>query len=389
MLAAILLMAVSFEASAQRRAAVDDSIEVGLVTCQPGQKVYSLYGHTAIRYHDFRTGEDWVFNYGVFNVHKPHFVLRFLFGLTDYELGVLPMEIFRKEYASEGREVWEQVLNMTTEEKLRLEQALAENYEPQNRIYRYNYFYDNCTTRARDMIERSFSGLLQYDNSSTQKDGASYRELIHEKAQLHPWAAFGNDMCLGLKADFATDQREREFLPEAMMADMDKACIVDAGKRYPAVLETRTIVSGAAQVVESEFPLSPRTCALLLLALTVAISAVEWKTKRWLRFYDVILMTAQAVVGVILTALLFSQHPTTSTNLQTILFNPLPLLFVYSVVRGRHSLWWPLSVVLSLLFLAGALVQCYAEGMVIVALCLLIRSILCYRRQTTKKQANK
>lgn len=385
LLVAILLTAVFDVASAQRRAAVDDSIEVGLVTCQPGQKVYSLYGHTAIRYHDLRTGDDWVFNYGVFDVHKPHFILRFVFGLTDYELGVLPMDVFRSEYVREGREVWEQVLNMTTEEKRRLWDALDDNYKPENRVYRYNYFYDNCTTRARDMIEKSLGGRLKYGYETAQKDGASYRELIHEKAQQHPWAAFGNDMCLGVKADLHTDWREREFLPGDMMADMEKAYVEDGGKRYPAVLETRTIVNGAAQIVESEFPLLPRTCALLLLALTVVVSTVEWKSGRWLRFYDVLLMTAQALVGIILMALLFSEHPTTSTNLQVLLFNPLPLVFVYSVVRGKHTVWWPLSVVLSLLFIIGGLAQCYAEGMVIVALSLLVRSVLGCRRQRTRR----
>ena len=40
----------------------DDSVEVSLLTCSPHDEIYSLYGHTAIRYHDLRTGEDWTFN---------------------------------------------------------------------------------------------------------------------------------------------------------------------------------------------------------------------------------------------------------------------------------------------------------------------------------------
>ena len=70
-----------------------DSVEVALLTCQPHEEIYSLYGHTALRINDLRTGQDWAFNYGVFNYKAPHFVLRFVFGLTDYELGVLPTKI--------------------------------------------------------------------------------------------------------------------------------------------------------------------------------------------------------------------------------------------------------------------------------------------------------
>lgn len=378
------MVAVSVRGMAQpqARATSADSIEVGLLTCAPGQKVYSLYGHTAIRYHDLRTGEDWTFNYGVFNMKKPYFVLRFVFGLTDYELGVLPIDIFIEEYGREGREVVEQVLNMTTEEKLRLRAALEENYLPANRVYRYNYFYDNCTTRARDIIELAFGGRLQYANAIGDKaDGPSYRSLIHSLNANHPWAAFGNDICLGLKADMPTDWRQREFLPMVMKDDMAKAVVVDGQSKQPAVLLTRTVVDAGSQVVSSEFPLSPMSCAVVFLVATVAVCAIEALTRRTWRYFDALLLLLQGVAGIVVVALLFSDHPTTSTNLTALLLNPLPLLFVYSVARGRRTRWWLLSVALTVLFLLGAIVQSYAEGMTVVALSLLIRSVLGEMRQ--------
>ena len=152
-----------------------DSIEVSLLTCAPGTEVYSLYGHTAIRYHDLRTGEDLAFNYGVFNFKKPFFSLRFLFGLTDYELGVCPYRYFAEEYRRRGSQVTEQVINMTTDEKAALYKALAENYKPENREYRYNCLYDNCTTRARDMIVGNIRGKVRYI-SGEQKQ--TFREIL-------------------------------------------------------------------------------------------------------------------------------------------------------------------------------------------------------------------
>lgn len=368
--------------SAQPQATAGDSVEVSLLTCAPGQRLYSLYGHTAIRYHDKRTGDDWTFNYGVFDVTKKYFAIRFLFGLTDYELGVLPMDVFMDEYEYYGREVTEQVLNMTTEEKLALRRALAKNYQPENRVYRYNFFYDNCTTRARDIIEGALGGKIEYSEPwLAEKDGDSYRTLIRQLTALHPWAGFGDDLCLGLKADFKTDWRERQFLPLHLMADFDKAYVNRGDHKEPLVLKKRTVVGGKAQVVESEFPLSPSSCGALLLAATLLVGMVERKAKRWLRWYDALLMLAQGVVGIVITALLFSQHPTTSTNLQALLFNPIPLIFIYSVLRGRHTLWWRISFVLTLLFFAGVAFQHYAAGIVYVALALLLRAIYNERRQ--------
>ena len=147
---------------AQAQDSPQDSIEISLLTCGPGNEVYSLYGHTALRWHDMRTGDDFAFNYGVFNFKKSFFVLRFLFGLTDYELGVLPYDIFCQEYHRMGRWVVEQVIDLTPEEKTRLTNALWNNAKPENKTYRYNYFYDNCTTRARDMIELCISGKIEY-----------------------------------------------------------------------------------------------------------------------------------------------------------------------------------------------------------------------------------
>ena len=84
-------------------------------------------------------------------------------------------------------------------------------------------------------------------------------------------------------------------------------------------------------------------------------------------------MTVQGLVGVMLTVMIFSQHPTTSLNLNILLFNPLPLLFIPAIIKGRRNTWRKLQLAMLLLFAIGGIFQSYAEGMWIVALCLLIR----------------
>lgn len=355
-----------------------DSIELGLITCSPHEEIYSLYGHSALRYHNLRTGEDIVFNYGIFNFKKPHFVLRFVFGLTDYELGVAPTQPFCEYYRKWGSQVTEQVLNLTTDEKRRVVEALTENYRPENRVYRYNYFYDNCSTRPRDIIERNVDGHVNYEHA----DGAeptTWREMIHELTKGHPWASFGNDMLLGVKADMKTTPRQRQFLPHCLMADFDRAMLVDAnGGQRPLVSEKRVLVESGLQIVESDFPLTPIECAVLLLVVSIGIMVIEWRRHRTMVCWDALLMLMQGLSGCIILAMFFSQHPTTSTNLLIFLLNPLPLFFLPSVVRRRPTRWWGVLAVGIILFFIGAIWQDYAEGMEILALCLLIR-ILSHR----------
>lgn len=354
--------------------AQSDSIEIGLITCSPHEEVYSLYGHSALRYHNLRTGEDIVFNYGIFNFKKPHFVMRFVFGLTDYELGIAPTRPFCDYYRKWGSQVTEQVLNLTADEKQRIAQALAENLRPENKVYRYNYLYDNCSTRPRDIIERCVGGRIEYAGRPGYTP--TYRELIHDHTQGHPWARFGNDMLLGVKADMKTDMRQQEFLPEHLMADFDRAAIVsDGGERRPLVLQRRTLVEPGVQVVEKEFPLSPVQCAVVLLVVSVAILTAEWCRRRTFPLWDALLMLLQGLSGIIILVMFFSQHPTTSTNLLITLLNPLPLFFIPAVVGRRRSRWWTVLTVGIILFFIGGIWQDYAEGMEILALCLLLRIV--------------
>ena len=356
----------------------DDSVEVSLLTCSPHDVVYSLYGHTALRYHDLRTGEDWTFNYGVFNFNKPFFVLRFLFGLTDYELGVVPFRVFRAEYSRYGCAVTEQVLNLTPEEKLRLRMALEENYKEENRVYRYNFIFDNCTTRSRDVVERNMGGekvkyASQMPEVPLEEDRNTYRKLLHSLTQGHPWAEFGNDLCLGLRADLRISWREKQFLPLELMADVEGGRIIGGGGVRPLVKTTRYALEPGVQFVNQGFPLTPMQCFCLLLALSVAVTVVEVRRRKTFVLFDALLMTVVGVAGVLIGLLFFSEHPTTSTNLQIFLLCPATLFFIPSVVRRKSATYWKFSLIMLILFFLGAFWQDYAEGMEILALCLLLR----------------
>ena len=355
-----------------------DSLEISLLTCSPHQEIYSLYGHTAIRCQDKATGEDLVVNYGMFDFNQPYFVLRFVFGLTDYSMGISSFNDFIRAYRYYKSSVTQQQLNLTAHEKASIMQAIAENARPENLVYRYNYFYDNCTTRARDMLTNHLDGEVRY--TQPIDSAATFRSMMHSCVEEHPWARFGNDLLLGLQADRPTTRSDQQFLPAHLQNDFSHAVIVSGDSTRQLVKSESVIEPGGIQVVEEEFPVRPSTCAWIILVVTIVIIFLEFLLHRNFWIFDLLLMLCCGLAGIVLTLMIFSQHPTVRINLQILLFNPILLFLTYSVVKKsiqkRLHWWWSTWAVLLVLFLIfGVIFQHYAEGMNILALSLLIRYI--------------
>ncbi len=390
-----LAVFVSLTANAQAQSqnspkddAALDSISISLLTCSPGSEVWSLYGHTAIRFQDPNHGMDLAVNYGMFNFRQKYFILRFVFGLTDYEMGIEPFQLFVSEYAQSGRGVIEQRLNLTNAEKMAIATAISKNYEPANRTYRYNYFYDNCTTRARDILVNHINGHVEYAHDNCQ---TSYRQMIHQWNAQHRWARFGNDLLLGVKADSPTDQEQQQFLPDTLRKDFASAVIIDpTGARRPLVLSTFEVLkpnSTSAEESDVWETFSPSLLLSIACALVILLSLVEWKRRKPFWLVDAILLTLDGLAGFILLAMVFSQHPTVNLNLQILLLNPLSIIFAYVTIRqqikGYCHWYWKALFVFVILFFLGNIFQEYAEGMNILALTLMVRCLVNIRTLNT------
>lgn len=352
-----------------------DSVSIALVTCEPHEEVYSLYGHTALRILDKSSNTDLTVNYGVFDQSKPYFVLRFILGLTDYTMSIIPTDVFLREYMYYGSAVREQVLNLTTDEKQKFLTTLFDNYRPENRIYRYNFYYNNCTTKARDIIIGSINGSVVYSNYGMQEGEKTFRELIHWKNEDYRWSRFGNDILLGVGSDKNSSFYEREFLPEILMTDFDNAKIKDfKGTERPLVIQSRWILQHGKSYANPMpgFPLTPTQCALLFLIITIAITAMErLKVKHRLQFVDTTIFLMAGTIGLLLTAMIFSEHPTVRINLHILAFSPLCFAMAYRKTQKQRLT--NVIIISTLLFFLGNTLQDYAEGMNIMALSLLVR----------------
>ncbi len=376
------LLLVLFVACAARSAATD-SIRFSLLTCGPGEEIYSLFGHTAIRYENPAERMDVVFNYGIFDFNAPHFMLRFTLGKTDYLLGATNYYRFIASYAGDGREVWEQPLNLTDEEKLRLLAQLKENYRPENRMYRYNFFYDNCATRPRDQIERALEGerLAYAEDMTTTDTGVTFRDMVHRCTEGHPWARFGIDLCLGYGADRPISRREMMFVPLYLKDCFAGASIVSAdGSRRPLAASMQTVVQ--ADSPQPYRGITPLQAALLLLAVVCVLSLYGLKRGKTLWGVDLLLFAAAGLGGCLLAFMAaFSEHPTVDGNLLLFFLHPLHLFclpwMINKVRKGRKSRYMLLnSAVLTLFILTWPVnPQEFDAAVLPLALCLMVRSV--------------
>ena len=376
----VIFSSISVFSTQKVLAADNDSIRFSLLTCDPGTEIYSLFGHTAIRYEVPSRGIDAVFNYGLFSFNAPNFMLRFSLGKADYQFGAYDYSHFASEYISEGRSVWQQTLNLTDKEKSELIRLLEENYQPENRAYRYNFFYDNCATRPRDKIEESIEGSVQYP--SYPADGSkTFREIVHQYTEGHPWARFGIDLCIGSESDRPITRRQMMFSPFYLKEYFEKAVITTGKERKPLVCATEKIIDVPLDADEEGWCPTPLQCSLFLFILTAIATIYGIRKKKGLWGIDLVLFTLAGIAGCLLAFLaIFSEHPTVSSNFLLFIFHPGQLFFVpyivYCIRKGKRCWYHTLNFTILTLFmlLFWLIPQRIDFAVVPLALCLLIRS---------------
>lgn len=202
-----------------------DNARISLLTCTPGEELYARYGHTAIRVTDETNDLDVVFNYGIFNFNTEHFYWKFVRGETWYELGASPYYWFMREYEQTQRPVYEQVLNLTIEQREELWQALLTNFQPENRQYLYNFVFDNCATRPYFLIARTLDDTIISDY--TGYTGVTYRAFIRHYTGALSWENAGINLLFGPRADQPMTSEQRLFLPEELMFFLQEARLTD------------------------------------------------------------------------------------------------------------------------------------------------------------------
>ena len=354
--------------------------EISVMSCGPSDLIHAIYGHTAVRVHDPARNWDVVFNYGVFSFREPNFVYRFAKGNANYMLAPERYNDFYEDYIRNGRNIQEQVLNLTLSEKQQMLNFLIDNAKPENREYRYNFFYDNCATRVRDLIENQVDGKVEFP---TDNVGMTFRQHAAAYQKILPWTNFGINLVLGSPSDKVASAYEEMFLPDYLYQHLAGAKIIKNGNERPLVKTTNSIYE-ADSVSASWLTIhSPEIILLVILIVLFRMTYGQLKSGKINYWIDYILLFINGLAGVVLLwFFLYSEHPAMAANynqLWAIALN-LPFLFLWMVKKWRSILRW-YWVVLSgwlLLFLPLSLVlpQEFAPGFYMLIAMLLVRSLL-------------
>ena len=355
---------------------------VSVLTCSPGDEAYSLYGHTALRYVDTERNIDVVFNYGCFDFSTPNFGWRFVLGETDYLVACQDFENFLPEYALRGSAVVEQVIDLTDDEARALFRALLLNIRPENRVYRYRFLDNNCTTKVRDKLLETLTPAGKVVYKGWEPVATTYRNALALPSMEHPWYMFGINLLLGAGVDGPLDAQAAQFLPLDYMDALDGAYVVGADGLERKVVRERNILLAENRKAGVRSNFTPFNASLLLLLATLVAMLCELRRHRTWWGVDVLLMSLQGLAGALLLFMaLFSEHPAVDVNWLIVLLNPLALVLmpVYVNRIRKHksmTIAWAQVVFVALFVLTAILgLQVYPAPIFFCAIALLARSL--------------
>jgi hypothetical protein len=333
--------------------------EVSLLTVVPGSELYSAFGHSAIWVRDPAAGIDTVYNFGTFEFNPPLFYFNFIQGRLIYRIDT---ETFRQfQYVHQryyNRSYTAQFLNLTPAQKQRLYTLLEVNNLPENRYYRYDFFYDNCATRIRDVLARALGDSLVWDGPQTGT-GSTFRQTLDEYLSGSPWPEFGIDLALGSVIDREATRWERMYLPDYLAQEFDSANVLTSSGLAPLVSRKLPLYQGLPEEA-SGLPswLTPAVPGLLLLLLSgvLAFRSRGRTPARRAGRADMALWLISGLCGLILLLLwTATDHRQTAGNLHLLWLLPTHLIAWALLLRKTPAPWlrwyFQASAVLALLAL--------------------------------------
>jgi hypothetical protein len=295
---------------------------------------------------------DMVYNWGIFDFSTPNFVYRFAKGKLDYMLGAYSYKRFLEEYVAEGRAVWSQKLNLTAEEKEKLFALINENLKPENVRYRYDFFFDNCATRVRDIVAASAADTVIFP---AREEAETFRQLIDPYQKVLPWLDFGADMLLGLQADRKATVADEMFLPMFLRDNFAGSVIIHDGNREPLAGPVETVVDIPAATTGKKVWV-PQAVFWLVFLFVVLVTFV-FKRPGLEKFVDLVLLFIYSLLALVLVFTnILSDHDALHLNLLFLGINILiPVLFVMKVAGRKAVKLSRLALTLSVIWIPASL----------------------------------
>lgn len=310
--------------------------EISVLTIGSGNYLNDAFGHNTFRVKDRARGLDVSFDYGGYDFDAPNFYLKFARGKLNYLTGKNRFKDIYTFYTEEDRTITEQKLNLTQTQKQRLYNYLINDYKPENRRYLYDFFYDNCATKIRDVVEIAIQSDITY-SSLINTEPKTFRQLIHEHVGINTWGSFGIDIALGSLVDRQATAREYMFLPKYISKSFSNAKISEA----PLVKSTNIIHQSKNNTgYNKPLLVSPLVILTLIGLFIIYLTRKDEKRQTRSRWLDSLLFGITGTIGVFLLLLWFAtDHSTTGYNYNLLWAFPLNLVLMLQLFSSKQKKW--------------------------------------------------
>ena len=274
-----LISAITFGQQIQ----LSPQAEISVLTIGSGANLNDAFGHNGFRIKDRSLGLDVVYGYGEYDFDTSNFYLKFAQGKLNYLISKHSFSDFYRTYKYYDRTIEEQVLNLSHSEQQKLFDYLVNNYKPENRRYLYDFFYDNCATRIRDVTKNVTDNGITFATPQAFEI-KTFRQLIHEHVSLNTWGSFGIDLALGSVIDKKAEPYEYMFLPKYIHEFFGESTLSNS---KPLVKKSKTIYKKKTEGQSVNFLWSPLMIMTLIASFILFITYKDKKHNRHSKWLDV------------------------------------------------------------------------------------------------------
>ena len=352
--------------------------KLSVLTIGPGESLNDAFGHNGFRIKDNSLGIDVVYGYGEYDFDAPNFYLKFAQGKLNYLISRHNFSDIVYHYSQNNRNIDEQVLNLTKEEKQKLFNFLENNYKPENRRYLYDFFYDNCATRIRDVALKATDRSIDF-NVPKNFEPKTFRTLIHDHVGLNTWGSFGIDIALGSVIDRKASVNEHMFLPKYIHDFFENATL---NSTQNLVESSSNLYEKKATRSSSNFLLSPIIVMGLIGFIILFFTYKDYKNNTRSKWLDLIIFGTTGIIGVLILLLWFAtDHSATAQNYNVLWAFPLNIIVIGQLLRPTVKNWFKsylkfLVIMLCLMTLHWVIgVQVFAIGLIPLLIALLVRYV--------------
>jgi membrane-associated HD superfamily phosphohydrolase len=372
----LLLSLFSFQITASQT--LSPNAEISVLTIGPGTSLNDAFGHNAFRIKDPTKRIDIVFDYGRFPFNEPGFYLNFARGKLNYSIGKDDFKDFYRVYVYFNRSIKEQILNLNAAEKQKLYTYLINNYKPENRAYLYDFFFDNCATKIRDVANTVLNNGITF-NKPDHYQSQTFRTLIQNNLNKNSWGSLGIDIALGSVIDREALPEEQMFLPENIYRFFNKATLPNG---EPLVSKSATLYAEKHKKSDANLWLSPLVILSLIAFGILWVTYSDYKKNKRSKWLDVALFASTGFIGVFLMLLWFAtDHTATAHNYNLLWAFALNVFMIGQLCRIQPKRWFSrylkfLIIMLCLLALHWLMgVQVFAVTLIPLLLALVVRYV--------------